>query len=102
LGSKSYVIKGKLMKLCLSCKATFDHQADWTCPICHWTPSMIHGFFSFSPELADHNEGLDDNAHHLLNQLQAKSFWFRQRNQLIQDIIRCYFYDVSDVLEVGS
>lgn len=88
------------MKLCLGCKAEFN-QIKWTCPLCQWTPSIIHGFFSFSPELANYNDGLHVDAHHLLDKLQEHSFWFRKRNQLIQDMIRCYFINATDVLEIG-
>jgi SAM-dependent methyltransferase len=88
------------MKLCLTCNVTFD-QIIWTCPSCYWTPAIINGFFSFSPELANNNDGLHENAHHLLNKYQSGSFWFRKRNQLIQDMIRRYFPHSTDVLEIG-
>lgn len=88
------------MKLCLTCRSEFD-QTSWTCPSCHWTPATMGGFFLFAPELADDNDGSPINAHHVLNKLQAQSFWFRKRNQLIQDMIRCYFSNVTDVLEIG-
>lgn len=88
------------MKLCLKCKVEFDHQS-WKCPNCNWIPPLIEGFHSFSPELATHNDGLFAGAHHILNELQDTSFWFRGRNRLIQDMIRRYFSNATDVLEIG-
>src|SRR5579872_2569005 len=88
------------MKLCLACKSEFNHRA-WTCPFCHFEPERIEGFLSFSPKLATENDGLNENAHHVLNQLQEHSFWFYKRNQLIQDMIRRYFLNAGRVLEIG-
>lgn len=88
------------MKLCLTCKAAFAHPS-WTCPLCQFTPAMIDGFFSFSPELAISNDGLPENSHHVLNKLQSKSFWFQKRNQLIQDVILRFFSTANKVLEIG-
>lgn len=87
------------MKLCLKCENEFVDG--WTCPSCSWSPHFMDGFYSFSPELADENDGLDSSAHHHLNELQDKSFWFRKRNQIIQDIVGRFFTNAMDVLEIG-
>jgi SAM-dependent methyltransferase len=88
------------MKLCLICKKEFDH-CSWTCPFCNFTPTIIDNFFSFAPHLAFNNDGLDANSHHVLNKLQENSFWFKKRNQLIQDMILRYFPNRNNVLEIG-
>lgn len=88
------------MKICSACKKEFNN-IDWNCPECDWVPTMIGGFPAFSPELANENDGLPKNAHHVLDRLQENSFWFRVRNQLIQDAILRYYPDAKNVLEIG-
>lgn len=62
---------------------------------------MVEGYYAFSPQSATHNDGLADDAHHVLNDLQDQSFWFRGRNKIIQEVIRSYFPDATNVLEIG-
>ncbi len=88
------------MKLCLQCKSQFENIG-WTCPTCLWTPASIDGFAAFAPDLAIYNDGLAQDAHHQLDTLQEKSFWFRVRNRLIQDVIRSRFSNALKVLEIG-
>ena len=40
-------------------------------------------------------------AHHRLDRLQERSFWFRGRNRLIQDFVLRFFPDAGALLEVG-
>jgi len=61
----------------------------------------MDGFPAFAPELALSNDGAPEGAHHRLDEMQAKSFWFRARNRLIQDLVRRYFADARNVLEIG-
>ena len=88
------------MKICLSCNTGFE-QAAWKCPICNWEPPIIEGYYAFSPQSSTLNDGLADGAHHVLNDLQDQSFWFRGRNKIIQDVIRLNFPDAANVLEIG-
>ncbi len=88
------------MKICINCHAGFN-ACDWTCPSCFHTPEILNGFYSFSPELASYNDGLEMNAHHRLTHLQTTSFWFRIRNKIIQDMIERYFSTAMNVLEIG-
>lgn len=88
------------MKKCLNCKFDFELES-WTCPHCDFSPSFIGNFPLFSPALSEINDGQPKNSHHLLNHLQADSFWFRGRNQLIKNMISAYFPDAVDVMEIG-
>jgi SAM-dependent methyltransferase len=88
------------MKLCLRCQTKFDGYS-WVCPACKFEPETLDGFFAFAPPLAHLNDGAPEGAHHNLDQLQSRSFWFRSRNRLIQDLVRRYFSDAADVLEIG-
>jgi SAM-dependent methyltransferase len=56
---------------------------------------------AFAPALAYSNDGAPEDAHHHLDKLQGRSFWFRSRNKLIQDLIRRYFANAMSVLEIG-
>jgi SAM-dependent methyltransferase len=88
------------MKLCLHCRTEFA-GASWSCPHCHFEPEILDGFRSFATALAHANDGIPAGAHHDLDRLQSGSFWFRARNSLIQDLVRCYFGDADTVLEIG-
>lgn len=61
---------------------------------------MKSGFLSFAPELAS-NEGFRDDLFAELARLEAKNFWFRARNRLIQWVLRRYFPAAQNFLEVG-
>lgn len=88
------------MKLCLSCEAEFSHS-NWLCPTCGYSPVTLDGFTAFSPAHAHSNDGMAHDVHHKLNKLQHKSFWFRVRNKLIQDMIHKYTPNATNVLEIG-
>lgn len=61
---------------------------------------MKNGFLSFSPELGA-NEGFKDHLFAELARLEARNFWFRARNQLIQWMLRRYFPEARNFFEVG-
>jgi len=88
------------MKRCLSCGSDFRGSA-WTCPICGHTPTNMNGVMAFAPQLALSNDGLAPDAHHILEQTQQNSFWFRSRNRLLQDMVRRYFGQAEALLEIG-
>jgi ubiquinone/menaquinone biosynthesis C-methylase UbiE len=89
------------MKRCLSCQSTFS-GTDWHCPACGHEPPIIHGFPAFAPDLAIDNNGIVPGAHHHLDQLQERSFWYRSRNRLILDLVRSFAPDAATLLEVGA
>ncbi|HVJ33103.1 MAG TPA: class I SAM-dependent methyltransferase [Terriglobia bacterium] len=88
------------MKRCLSCQA--DYQAeDWRCPSCGTRPQQLDGVLAFAPDLARSNTGMAPDAHHALEQMQDRSFWFRSRNRIIFDLVRRYFAKSTSVMEIG-
>jgi SAM-dependent methyltransferase len=91
---------GPGMRRCLKCSTEFPGP-DWICPCCQFQPTMVGGFLSFAPELAGTSDGYDADFHHLLDQAQERSFWFRCRNRLIADIARQWFPSAATILEIG-
>lgn len=61
---------------------------------------MQSSFPSFAPELAA-DTGFKDQIFHELARLEARNFWFRARNRLIQWALRRYFSDAQNFLEIG-
>jgi SAM-dependent methyltransferase len=88
------------MKICLACGVRFPGDT-WVCPDCGYAPGMVDGFPAFAPALASSHDGMPEGAHHSLNEMQERSFWFRARNRLIQDLVGRYFRGAGDVLEIG-
>jgi SAM-dependent methyltransferase len=88
------------MKHCLYCDAGFS-DTGWRCPRCGREPGSVLGFPAFAPELADANDGLDPEVHHVLDQRQQESFWFRARSRLVVDLANRYFPAARSAFEVG-
>ncbi|TXH33598.1 MAG: class I SAM-dependent methyltransferase [Rhodospirillaceae bacterium] len=88
------------MKRCLTCLAEFS-GSNWGCPQCGGAPHAIGGVLAFAPELALENDGMAPDAHHTLDQMQHRSFWFRARNRLLTDMVRHYFPQTKALLEIG-
>lgn len=88
------------MKRCLDCKHVFD-STDWTCPACRYSPVIIDGFISFSPENAHESEGFEEQFYEQMFDLEAGNFWFRSRSKLINLMIKKYFREAKSMLEIG-
>jgi SAM-dependent methyltransferase len=88
------------MRLCLHCQGT-QVDTGWRCADCCFSPGRIGGFPCFAPELATENDGMEAVSHDHLDALQDRSFWFRARNRLIQDLAARYFPGARRVLELG-
>jgi len=88
------------MKVCNVCGDPFN-RIDWDCPTCGASPTVIDGYFSFSPEMAAASEGYDAIFFAQLSSLEAKNFWFRSRNHLIIWALKRYFPKVQTFLEIG-
>lgn len=88
------------MKRCPTCAATFSGE-NWSCPSCGLTPQTVDGFLVFAPEVAASNDGMAPDAHHRLEAMQDRSFWFRARNRLIVDMMKWYFPHAKSLLEIG-
>jgi SAM-dependent methyltransferase len=88
------------MHRCLACLADFPGPA-WTCPNCGHTPAKEGNILSFAPAAETASEGYNADDHHVLDQVQQRSFWFRCRNDLLQDLTRRWFPEARTVLEIG-
>lgn len=88
------------MKKCLQCNHQFNSQY-WQCPSCNKQPQKIDSFLSFAPELAQENEGFNPESFEILAQLEAKNFWFRNRNRLLIWAFNKYFKEATNFLEIG-
>jgi len=88
------------MKLCNDCGQVFDHS-EWVCPSCSRRPAEIAGRLAFAPDLAAQSEGFEPEYFENLAKLEAHSFWFRSRNQLLIWALQKYFPDAQSFMEVG-
>ena len=87
------------MKRCLRCGETFTADG-WRCPACGTAPES-NGYVMFAPDLAGGDEGFALESFEWLAELEAESFWFRSRNELIVWAIRRYLPDARSLFEVG-
>jgi SAM-dependent methyltransferase len=62
---------------------------------------VIAGFPAFAPELATGNDGFRQEFFAGLADLEAESWWFRARNELITWALRNDFPDSHSLLEIG-
>lgn len=88
------------MKVCLACQKRFN-STNWCCPQCGHQPQLDEGYLSFSPELAQKNEGFSAEYFTQLIQLETVNFWFRSRNRLLIWALQSYYKEASSLLEVG-
>ena len=88
------------MKRCLKCKRVFNEN-DWTCSSCGWSPMEVSGFPAFAPEVTAELDHYPKDAYAKLYELEADSFWFRNRNKLILQTLAKNFPDASSLLEIG-
>lgn len=85
---------------CVRCGADFAPES-WKCPRCGFEPERIDGFLSFAPELAGATDGFESHYFGALAESEAGSFWFRNRNALIQWALRKDFRAAQTALEIG-
>ena len=88
------------MRACPACGVTRSTD-DWGCTACGWRPSTIDGFLAFAPELARDHDGFDPSFFDRLAGVEARSFWFRARNDLILWAMRTYVPECTRFLEIG-
>lgn len=87
------------MRVCTACTKTFE-ALDWRCPSCGASPQEREGYPAFAPEMAA-DAGFKDAHFHELVKLEARNFWFRNRNKLIIWALQKYFPEAENFLEVG-
>jgi SAM-dependent methyltransferase len=88
------------VRVCPSCGRA-DVDGDWAGSACGWEPARIDGFTAFAPELAREHSGFRPDFFARLAALEARSFWFRGRNELILWALKRYAGEVSSFLEIG-
>jgi len=76
-------------------------HAEQRCPACLHLPERFGGILAFAPERAEDDEGFKADYFARLAEVEAGSFWFRARNQLIIWALRRYFPDAKNFLEIG-
>lgn len=88
------------MKRCLFCEQGYSTSII-ECPRCQSAPTSVEGFLSYAPELAESGGGFKSCYFSELASLEAQSFWFRSRNQIIAWALRKYCKNFQTFLEVG-
>ncbi len=88
------------MKRCLHCQRVFDEKG-WVCPNCGWSPLEISDFPTFTPELTEEIDHFPKEVFAKLYELEANSFWFRNRNKLIIQTLSKNFPESLSLLEIG-
>lgn len=87
------------MRVCPACgSAAVD--AAWTCPDCGWRAVTIDGFPALAPDVAG-NSGFDPELFAELAHVEARSWWFRARNDLIAETMTATFPGTRSYLEIG-
>jgi SAM-dependent methyltransferase len=87
------------MKICLACNQRFA-STGWTCPNCGGAPAEgdLRSFVPFEDDIAG---SFPADAAPQLALLEARSFWFRARNDLLLWALGRYFSRATSFLEVG-
>ena len=88
------------MKICLACSSSRCDDA-WTCADCGYRPAVVDGYPAFAPDLAEENAGFRPEFFAELAVLEAESWWFRARNDLIAWAVTRFAPDCERFLEIG-
>lgn len=88
------------MRICLNC-ATQLHSKAWSCPACGWEPEVQAHIPILSPEVMNGFGDYPADQHDRIAKLEATSFWFRCRNQIIMQVLNHFFPSPENLLEVG-
>ncbi len=88
------------MKECLKC-GNVHSTAGWECPRCGGVPETAYGFNCFAPELNGSGEFFLPESFEALAELEAESFWFRTRRELIMWAVGNYFSRARSFMELG-
>jgi SAM-dependent methyltransferase len=88
------------VRVCPACGSTRCDDA-WTCADCGHRPAIVDGYPAFAPDLAAENAGFRSEFFAELAALEAESWWFRARNELIAWAATTYAPDCERFLEIG-
>jgi len=88
------------MKFCLKCSNPFLRD-EWSCPACNWQPARLGGRLAFAPDFAQQDPGFASHYFEDLAQQEEGHFWFESRNRIILWMLRTYFPQMTNFLEIG-
>lgn len=88
------------MKVCLKCQHVFS-SVGWTCPSCSYEPVRLNGVEAHAAGCAHGGGGFKPEYFSALARLEAASFWFRARNELVLWALSTYKPNAHNFLEVG-
>lgn len=88
------------MKICLKCDFEYNSH-DWHCPLCGCIPKREKSRIVFSPEISENSNGFESHFFEDLYSLESNSFWFRSRNKLILAMMKKYFPNINNFMEIG-
>lgn len=88
------------MKLCLSCGNRYQ-SSEWRCAACGHESIVRDGFRCFAPSLAETNDGFDPARFDYLASVEAASFWFQARNELVVWALQKFFSEAKNFFEIG-
>jgi len=88
------------VKVCVQCGHRFT-AGDWRCPDCGHVPSVNAGIPLLAPTLAAAGGGFEADYFAVLAGLEAKHFWFCNRNYLLNWAVKRYFPRATKMLEIG-
>lgn len=90
------------MRRCLHCQHIFGaSQHDMPCPSCGAAVAVIDSRPCYAPDLARESPGFKAEHFAELAALEDGHFWFRARNELIIHVLRRYFPQARNMLEIG-
>ena len=90
------------MKLCLQCRQLGESAPhEVPCASCGAKVPATDGIPCYAPELARHSAGFHPEHFAQLAKLEEGNFWFRARNELIVHVLRRYFPEARNMLEIG-
>lgn len=88
------------MKICPMCENAVQGPG-WLCPDCGWKADVKDGIPLLAPELETQSDGFDPDRHKVLAELENRSFWFVNRNALLNRAMDRFFPYANTYLEVG-
>jgi SAM-dependent methyltransferase len=88
------------MKICLACGLRFNDHG-WKCQNCGHVPKMVGGHWVFQAGKPEGDKGFDAGGFKRLVGVEEGNWWFRSRNRLIHWVLRHYFPQARNFLEIG-
>ena len=88
------------MKICLACGLRFG-ASGWKCPNCGHVPEMVRGHWILEGEESEGDKGFNASSFEILVGVEEGNWWFRSRNRLINEVLRHYFSQAKNFLEIG-